>query len=391
MPAPPIPRSAPLGHRPALDGLRALAIVPVMVFHSAYSRALPGGVGGVDLFFVLSGFLITTLLLEEHAQHGRLAIPAFYARRALRVGPALLALLLVALLFSLTPWRGDSGTPAAVGRFSLYALTYTSNLVMAFRWMDWPALLGPIWSLSLEEQFYLVWPLTLALLLARGVRPRRIAAGLLLLVVALSLWSAILWHITHDVHRVIFGSDTRANGMLFGAALALLRHSGLRFPRGFGIALTAIGTLAYGALTLTLSYQSSTPWLLGLHPVEAASGMIVLGLSVGDAARWQGVFACRPLLWIGQRSYGIYLWHVAGIWAGLHLLPASRALATAVGLAITLALTIVSYELVERPALRLKRRFSRRAGTSGADADAPQGAVAVGDRADEDAHLPVPA
>lgn len=388
-----VARQAPLGHRPALDGLRALAIVPVVAFHSTYSRMLPGGAVGVDLFFVVSGFLITTLLLEEYDENGRLAIPAFYARRALRVGPALLLLLAFALLFSLTPWRADSGSPADVGRFSLYALTYTSNWVMAYQWMDWPAFLGPIWSLSLEEQFYLAWPLALAALLALGVRARRIAIGMMVLVAGLSLWSAILWHVTHDVHRVLFGSDTRANGMLFGSALGLWRHSGLRITSRVAMAMTLLGTAVFTALTLTLSFQQATPWLLGLRPVELASGLIVLGLSGSEHGAWEQVFTWRPLRWIGQRSYGIYLWHVAGIWLGLHLLPQFRGLATTLGIAITLALTVASYELVERPALRLKRRFSRRAVTSrsGAEDDATQGAVAVGDGADQDAGLVVPA
>lgn len=373
---------AELGHRPALDGLRALAILPVVIFHSTYSRVLPGGANGVDLFFVLSGFLITTLLLEEYAAGERIGIGHFYARRAVRLGPALLLYVGAAALFSLTPWRGGTGSPAEIGRFTLSLLTYTANWVLALQTMTWPTFLGHLWSLSVEEQFYLVWPLVLALVLRRRVRPMRLAATLLVVIAILSLWRAVLWHLTHDVHRVVFGTDCRANGLLLGAVVALVRRVDSRPVATLAPVAGLAALLLYLSLATRLE-QPSHAWLLGLKSVELASGVLVLALTVDPEGRWRAPLAWPTMTWIGRRSYGIYLWHVAGLWSGLRLFPGSRATATVAGVGLTLAVASLSYEFVERPALRMKRRFERR--PSIAHDDALERTMAVRRGPDEDA------
>ena len=375
---------AKLGYRPALDGLRALAILPVVVFHSTYSRILPGGANGVDLFFVLSGFLITTLLLEEHALDGRISIGHFYARRAVRLGPALLLFVAAAALFSFTPWHGATGSPAEIGRFSLALLTYTANWVLALQTMTWPAFLGHLWSLSVEEQFYLVWPLVLTLVIRQRVRAMRLVVVLLAVIAALSLWRAILWHLTHDVHRVIFGTDCRANGILLGAVVALLLRTDSRRATTFAPVAGLAALLLYVSLSASLE-QPSHVWLLGLKSVELASGVLVLALAADPLGRWHAPLAWPMMTWIGRRSYGIYLWHVAGLWGGLQLFPGSRAVATVAGVGITLAFASLSYECVERPALKLRRRFERP--SSAAHDDALERAMAVGHGAYE--HTPL--
>ena len=343
---------------PALDGVRAVAIVPVVLFHTDFSRLLPGGAVGVDLFFVLSGFLITTLLLEERARCGGIGIPAFYARRALRLGPALLLLLAAAWLLSFIPALAES-TPSEVARFSLYVLTYTSNWILALQLQHWPALLGHIWSLAVEEQYYLVWPVVLSLLLARGARLRSIAIGLLLLVAGLALWRALLWHQLHDVHRVYFATDTRASGLLFGSVLGVVRESGLRLPARASAVVVACGLLLYGWTIAHVDQQTSSRLLLGLKLVELSAGAMIFALGAGErqpVARW---LESAPLVWIGRRSYGIYLWHVPMLYAAYHLLAWGRIGNTLAGVAATIASAALSYRFVERPLLRYKGRFER--------------------------------
>ena len=357
------PAPADLGYRPALDGLRALAVLPVVVFHSAYSRVLPGGANGVDLFFVLSGFLITTLLLEERAAGDAISIGRFYGRRAVRLGPALLFYVSAAAIFSLTPWHDGTGSPSEIGAFTLALLTYTANWVLALQTMTWPTFLGHLWSLSVEEQFYLVWPVVLALVLRRRLRPIRLALTLLAVVAALSLWRSILWHNTHDVHRVLFGTDCRANGLLLGAVVALVRRTNMRVVGRWAPATGVTGVCAYLWLAGRID-QPFHAWLLGLKSVEFTCGMIVLALTADAHGRWRAPLEWPVMTWIGRRSYAIYLWHVAALWCGLRLFPSSRALATVAGVGMTIALAALSNEMVERPALRLKRRFARQASSA---------------------------
>src|SRR5882724_3561789 len=206
-------------HVPALDGLRGLAILLVITHHQLIPLSLKGGFLGVDLFFVLSGFLITTLLLAEFDTTKAISLKNFYARRALRLGPALLVYLLACLIVAyhsqLLEWTREL---KLIG----LALAYSTNWRMAFRW---DATLDPtsiIWSLSIEEQFYLLWPLVFFACLMSKFRRSHIIAGLVFVVFSIMLHRYLLLRAGADLNRLYYGTDTRADAPLVGCLMALI-------------------------------------------------------------------------------------------------------------------------------------------------------------------------
>ncbi|SNQ50235.1 Putative acyltransferase (fragment) [Frankia canadensis] len=202
-----------LGRNPALDGLRALAVLCVLVFHM---DALPGGYLGVDVFFVLSGFLITGQLLAERDRAGEVSLIRFYVRRAYRLLPAFWLLALVGLVAVVT---GIDGRAGALGEFlgSLAASAmYVNNYVQVVRQSTGAGWLGHTWSLSAEEQFYLLWPLVLVALCRRPRLARRLPVVLLAGVAAVALWRNVLAAFGASATRMYFGLDTRADALLVG-------------------------------------------------------------------------------------------------------------------------------------------------------------------------------
>ena len=348
-----------LGHRPALDGLRGLAILLVLLSHMP-NLGLNGGFYGVDLFFVLSGFLITSLLLEEWRATGAISLKAFYARRALRLLPALVVVLAVAI--ALSAWKDSPAEAAAMRKTALITLLYSANWFKAFRALP-SEVLSPAWSLSIEEQFYLLWPLLLVTLLRLGAS-RRVTAGIVIaLLLGAAAARAALWRPDEaGVQRVFFGTDTHADGLLCGVLGALLMSWG-EGPQAPGM-LRAVNWSAHLFLGFLVTFLKGWPfdrWLLqwGYLPMNLASAVLVICLVTSPWPGLRVMFQFAPLVWTGRVSYGIYLWHIVVFWMlgrlGLDLgwgyWPA------AVGL--TFALAAVSYAVVERPLLRLKRRFER--------------------------------
>ncbi|MBK5305088.1 MAG: acyltransferase [Frankiaceae bacterium] len=354
-----------LGHSPALDGLRGLALVLVLVYHfTGVAGPLPGGWSGVDVFFVLSGFLITALILDERKVHGRVSIGRFYARRALRLLPALLAMLavwcLLLLVFHDQHWFGavpngdKSGGSVdvlpALGHVAL-VLTYGINWVHAI--FQGHAPLGHLWSLAVEEQFYLVWPLLLLFFLklpsARRVWP----------VLVLAIASAALPWFLYDggagKNRIYFGTDTRAVGLLLGAAAALIWHR--RRSRGLAARLPGVrawaGVLFVSGVAVYLANMPAkfivAPTLLGLAVAQIVPYLVDHPTSVlARPLSW------RPLTWVGKRSYALYLWHY--LWATwTHPLPVAYGMP--IGVAGALLCTVLSWRFVEAPALRYAVRF----------------------------------
>jgi peptidoglycan/LPS O-acetylase OafA/YrhL len=359
------PHRGLLGHSPALDGLRGVAVLLVLVFHfTGVDGPLPGGWAGVDVFFGLSGFLITTLLLDERRVHGRVALGRFYARRALRLMPALLAMLIVwcllLLAFHDSPWlaatpNGDKrGDPVAVlpalGHVAL-VMTYGINWLHAFEHSYAP--LGHLWSLAVEEQFYLVWP---GLLLALLVLPpaRRVWPVIALAGVSTALpW--LLFNGGDGQNRTYFGTDTRAVGLLLGAAAALIWHR----RRELGRATRLAGARAWAGVAVVAGIAVS----MDNMPAKFVVAPTLLGLSVAQIVPYLvdqpgGLMArlLRPrwLVWVGCRSYALYLWHY--LWATwTHPLP--LAVGFPLGVLGALACTVLSWRLVEAPCLRYAARF----------------------------------
>jgi peptidoglycan/LPS O-acetylase OafA/YrhL len=360
-------------HWPALDGVRAVAVAAVVVYH-ARPGWLRGGFLGVDVFFVLSGFLITSLLLRERRSAGRVSLRAFWARRARRLLPALYLLLAVVLayevLFHLT----------GVARLrwdALAALGYTSNWFLLLHQQSYfaafalPDALQHLWSLAVEEQFYVVWPLLCAIGVLRG---RRALVPVLAAAAGSTVLCALLYDPTGDPSRVYFGTDTHSAGLLLGAALAIAHlHFWPRPARTQRVSqrtvavATALGALALVAIAagfVLLDELQPLAYRGGLTAIALAAAVLV-GVLLHPAGRVLArAFASRPVRWVGVRSYGIYLWH----WPVLvltspHGVPAESPIGWVVlQVGASVALAAASYRYLETPirsgaALRAARRW----------------------------------
>jgi len=344
-----------LGYRKALDGLRGLSIVLVYLFH-VQARPLPGGFLGVDLFFVLSGFLITTLLLEEWSARGRISLGAFYARRALRLLPALALLLFTLLIVSAAV--EPPGRTAAMLRASLITFFYSSNWFLAAHRFPRPEL-AHTWSLSIEEQFYLVWPVLLLMMLRSGMSRRAIASIVIGAILAVAVLRAWLWSNAGSFERVYSGTDTHSDGLLCGAlaAMAATWGAGPAKPARI-LGLTFLGCLGF----LIFLTWVGDPWLYraGYLPLNLGAACLVYSLATIPWEPLRRCFEFAPLAALGRISYGVYLWHLPAYWLA-SLLPSARG---GQGpwiwpLAITLGAAALSFFAVERPLLRLKRRFEK--------------------------------
>jgi len=337
-------------YQPALDGVRALAVSAVLVFH-ARPDWLPGGFLGVDAFFVLSGFLITGLLLAEWQRTGRVRLAAFWGRRARRLLPALL-LVLVAVVTAARYLLSPEELPA-LRLDALAALGYVANWRMIFRGGDYFAQTAPAsplqhtWSLGIEEQFYLLWPL----LVVGMLRLRHARSALVALCVvgtgAAALWAATLYRPGQDPGRVYYGTDTRAGALLVGCAIALLPR--LRPGRW----LAALAGLALAAALVFARGDSGWLYRGGLTGIALAVGVGIAHLASAPAGLAARALALPPVAWVGQISYGLYLWH----WPLFAALNADRTGLTGVPLfgvriAATVAIATASFYLVERPVRR---------------------------------------
>ena len=349
-----------LGYIPALDGLRALAVVAVLLYHGDV-HWMPGGFLGVDVFFVISGYLITCLLLGDWRQYQRIQFGRFYLRRARRLLPALFVMLGVVALFSilflpdtLTELRGQV----------VAAIAYIENWWLIFHDVSYfaaagrPPLLRHVWSLAVEEQFYLFWPLLLAFLLRRWGKDRRKVFGI---VVGLALFSAVLMAVLYvpyrDPSRVYFGTDTRASTMLIGAALAfiwspwrLTRDTAKSAPFVLDL-FAAVGLV--GVVWFFLNAGELDTWMYrGGFTVLALFAALLLAGTVHPASRLAPALFGVPLLrWIGVRSYGIYLWHWPIFMVTRpHLdLPLTGIPLLVLRLALTFGAATLSFKYVEEP------------------------------------------
>ena len=310
----------PLGYLPGLDGIRAIAVLAVVIFHSALPW-LPGGFLGVDVFFVLSGFLITTLLLQEVERTGRIRFGAFYLRRARRLLPAL-ALVLIASAALVVIFAPDA---AARLREDIVASTFYVtnwwNIISDqsyFEAMGRPPMLQHLWSLGLEEQFYLIWPAVLLFVFRRkgrdGVRKiALIGAG------ASTVWMILLSFIMgmptdNDPSRLYFGSDTHAMTILAGAALATVwrpRSLPRQLAPGPKTALTAIGLGALAVMFLCFIAVDESSALLYRGGFALFAGVCVIAIAAAThpAIGLSRVLGTKPMVYLGKRSYGLYLWH----------------------------------------------------------------------------------
>lgn len=361
---------------PALDGLRALAVIAVMLFHAQWPGA-QGGFLGVDVFFVLSGFLITAQLSLEMQTTGRIALWAFFMRRVVRLQPALLLLLLAyAGCAALTDWL----PPAVAGVWptdvAVVALAM-AHWARAWEWLA-PDYLGHTWSLGIEEQFYLLWAVAMAMFARWRAAPATVAGWALAGTLCSAAWMAGLHLAGATPSRLYNGLDTRAMALLTGCLLAqaLLRsHPGRIFihaqpATGDQSRQAADGVRhpwdAYAATALllgcmhVLSWRQPAMFLVGYFMVALLTAWLIRCLVLAPRQACAALLSWPPLVRIGQWSYGLYLWHypvfrIAEYQAGRYgvTLPAAMLL----GALATVTLAAASYHLLELP---LRRGYARR-------------------------------
>jgi peptidoglycan/LPS O-acetylase OafA/YrhL len=372
-----------LSYSPGLDGLRAIAVMAVLLYHADLSW-IPGGFLGVEVFFVISGYLISALLLAEWRQKGTINLKDFWIRRARRLLPALYVLLVVTLTFAVVFLPTEvAGLRADV----IAAVGYVTNWFLIFGQESYfesvgrPSVLQHLWSLAVEEQFYLIWPMVLAVGLGLGTVWRRQRLVLMVALVgatASAVAMAMLYAPGVDPSRIYFGTDTRATGLLCGAALAFLWSPGDKYRS----ADKWVSLRSLGPGRLRRKWWPAVPLLLDIVGVAALFALVLFGLTLGEfepllyrgglvavalatalliavvvhPRSWvvSRLLGSAPMRWLGVRSYGIYLWHWPVFmvtrpeldvpFGGLPLL--------ALRLSITILLADLSYRFVETPIRR---------------------------------------
>ena len=347
---------------PAIDGLRGVAVVAVMLYHLGFSW-IPGGFLGVDLFFVISGYVITRLLLDSIARSGGLDLRAFYKARIRRLFPPLVFMILATSIY-IGIWA-----PETMRRFvsdAPFSLFGAMNWWLVFRDTDYfdsiarPALLQHTWSLGVEAQFYLIWPLILLLIL-RYLGKNKIpgaalsiaaVSGVALLVLSFQVDAASASQISH----VYFGTDTHSIGLFLGAALAVswipqnLKEDVEKRAQDF---IDGIGVFGFiGMIATFLFIDESDPTLYKIaFPLAGIFGCAIITSIVHPASRFAPILSSKIAVWIGERSYAIYLWH----WVVFQVtrpavdIEGSAWALTALRVLIVLALADISLRLVELP------------------------------------------
>lgn len=340
-------------HLPELDGLRGVAIIAVVIHHQLTPFRMNGGFLGVDLFFVLSGYLITSLLLAEFEKTRSISLRNFYVRRVLRLGPALVLYLAASLavthhtqLISLTRqlW------------LIVIALLYSTNWRMAFAWdpvLDPTAI---IWSLSIEEQFYLVWPIVVFGCLAIKLKRRIIVGALGLTILAVMLHRYLLFEEGTNLARLYYGTDTRADALLMGCLIALVPVAvfGIATKRWLKFA-GGVSAAGLAFLMIAASFGDAFLYRGGFTGVALLAGIVIFVAANFPPRLLSVALSWSPLRWLGRISYGLYLWHWlvvrnTSLYYLGHWEPSAR-------LGIALGIAAVSFYIVERPFNSLKNRF----------------------------------
>ena len=340
-----------LGHRPELDGLRGIAILLVLLHHAGIPL-IRGGHIGVDIFFVLSGFLITALLWQEYERTGRIRLKNFYVRRLLRLTPALALLLAIFAAYALAAKSGAALVKS--GKAMVYTALYLSDFALAFGFAPLGAL-EHTWSLAIEEHFYLLYPLALVLLLGKRMSRRAIFILFGLFIAVAAIHRAFLWGpASEEVNRVFYGFDTRADGLLIGCLLGLIASWGKLPPVKWFLALPAALALLFAVVFVA---WDSPLYAYGL-PVINLSTAIVLAFVLTSRPAW---LASKVLTWIGAISYGLYLWHNLVFIVVRERVTESPWGVLFLGGVISIACAALSYYLLEKPCLKLKERFAAHA------------------------------
>jgi peptidoglycan/LPS O-acetylase OafA/YrhL len=347
-----------LSFRPDIEGLRAVAVTAVILNHLIGWPS--GGFVGVDIFFVISGFLITGLLLREHDVRGAISIAGFYRRRIRRILPAASLVLVVTCIATFVIFAGRSRSVAIDAIWSFFFAANWHQAMVGTDYFQADGLMSPLqhyWSLAVEEQFYLIWPVLL--ILATGVTGRRwatapetgrrvLAGGLLLVVIVLVGYA--LWDTSVHSSWAYFSTFSRAWELGVGALLAVVASGLMRLPGAARTAMLWAGLVAIGISLVVLDADSPVPAPGVILPVVGAAAILASG--VGGPARGMGLLTNRVSGYVGRISYSLYLWHLPVIVVvGAMILPASPVSAV-VAATLTAALAVASFHLLEDPIRR---------------------------------------
>lgn len=358
-------RAGEMGYLPGLDGVRALAVLGVLLYHGDLTW-MRGGFLGVDVFFVLSGFLITTLIVEEYSRSGRINFKRFYLARARRLLPALLLMLVIVGMLAAFVYRESAATFRADALASLFYVTnwwFIFSDASYFEAIGRPPFLQHLWSLAVEEQFYLLWP-ALVLILLRWRGRRAVFYVALSAAVASTVWMAFLaisngYPQEADPSRAYFGSDSHIMGLLLGAALAMVWRPGrlsTRLTAGAKAVITAIGILALlGVAYFFLFVGEYSNFLYrGGFLVLSAIVCVLIAAASHPGAPFGRMIGSQPWRYIGQRSYGLYLYHwpIYVITRPELDIPLDGPALLALRLGLTFAVAELSYRYVEIPIRR---------------------------------------
>lgn len=352
-----------MGYLPGLDGIRALAVIGVLLYHADLAW-IPGGFLGVDVFFVLSGFLITSLILEEFDRSGRIDFATFYLGRARRLLPPLVLLLAVVAVAAAFFFRDAAAQVRADTIASIFYVNnwwYILNESSYFEFIGRPPLLKHLWSLAVEEQFYLVWPAIAFLIVRRAGR-----RGVRIVAIALAVLSTA-WMITLSVQngfpeyadpsRAYFGTDSHAMGLLIGAALATAWRPGrlkADLTPGARALITGTGVVALLIVVWFFVFVGEfTPWLYrsGGFLVLSVVVAVLIAMATHPASPLGGWLGTQPWRYIGQRSYGLYLWHwpIFMVTRPQLDVPLDGIPLLTLRLALTFGLAELSFRFVEMP------------------------------------------
>jgi len=348
---------------PELTGLRALAVFLAFSEHAAIP-SLAGGWIGVDIFFVLSGYLITSILLSEWKRTDAIRLGRFYAKRALRLYPALILMLLLGIFFF--RYLGDGGTLVGYGKTAFLGASYTQDFALGFFYQPYGNL-GHTWSLAVEEQFYLFWAPVLLLLLKFGRRPAVWLVGFICL-----SWVSLIMTTAHTYNppETYYRPDTRMNELFLGCLIAFLLErfkAPLARSRPLSILMAPIGIAGIFFIEV---YSNSYSRLYSYPQQEIgaglAAGVLLIGLVIApSAAPLNRFFRLRPIVWLGTISYGIYLYFIPvivllNVYFGEHGWSNRDNALLAAQIVCTLGMASLSYYLVERRFLAMKDKLNDR-------------------------------
>jgi peptidoglycan/LPS O-acetylase OafA/YrhL len=363
-----------LGYRPELDGLRGVAVATVAVYHfgklvwrDGEPWLVPGGQSGLDLFFVLSGFLITTLLLGEFERYGRVDVGRFLWRRVLRLVPALTVMMAGFLVVSFV---GERYEPSRLLSSTGWVLGFMTNLAI-----DRPIEeVSHTWSLSVEAHFYVIWCLVTLLVTARAARPHRAlayiaAAG----VVAVAVHRAVAYASGDNIYGLYLGTPYRLDAPLVGALAGVALSAGWldAVPRRAAAWAGGLGLVLFGVA----AYQTRglAPWMFngGYTAVALGAAVLVLAPQLASGGRVRAALQARPLVALGKISYSVYLWHLPlYVWLDRNAGPWPIAVKAVVAAGAVLGVATLSYRFVERPFLQRKARVAPAPAAAAAPAQA---------------------